>query len=213
MHRLWLPLLVVTLGIGLPGVVRADPPGTAGRGQLGAILGGGIGLNDVGNAGTNGAGGVGRANLYGFGFGPRGGYTFPEVPVYLGGVFMFFVGERQKFDAFGVDGKIRLGYMTLGIEGGYDIGVGPVIIRPTLWLGPAIMRFKGCGDFNPVDPGGGCWGDSDTALLLGPGASVIHAFRDIPLSLGAEMRFLIAAKADHQTALMFGLNVGMLFGD
>jgi hypothetical protein len=212
MHRLLLSVLVASLGICLPRVVRADPPGTAGRGQIGAVLGGGIGLNDVGTTVGNGAGAPGRANLYGFGFGPRGGYTFPEVPVYLGGVFMFFVGERQTFDAFGVNGKVRAGYMLLGIEGGYDIGVGPVIIRPTLWLGPAILRAKACGDFNPL-AGGGCTADSDTALLLAPGASVIYAFDDIPLWLGGEMRFTIAAKADHQTALMIGFNIGMLFGD
>jgi hypothetical protein len=207
MIRIVLPLLLVTLlGIGLPGVVRADPPGTAGRGQIGAVIGGGVGLNDVGNAGGAAAGTLGRANLYGFGLGPRAGYTFPKVPVYLGGVFMFFLGERESFSGFGIDVKARVGYMLLGLEGGYDFGVGPVIIRPTLWLGPAILRAKACNN-------GTCDGNSDTALLLGPGASVIYAFDEIPLWLGGELRFLIAAKENHQTGLMFGANVGMLLGD
>lgn len=206
MNRFLLPLLVATFGICLPGVVRADPPGTAGKGQIGAVIGGGVGLNDVGNAGGTVMGTAGRANLYGFGLGPRGGYTFPKVPVYLGGVFMFFLGERQSVSALGFDVKARAGYMLLGLEGGYDIGVGPVIIRPTLWLGPAILRAKVCNN-------GNCNADSDTALLLGPGASVIYAFDEIPLWLGGEMRFTIAAKDNHQTALMFGANIGVLLGD
>lgn len=202
------PLALLTLALCLLGssTALAEPPATAGRGQLGGMLGGGISLGDD----------FGGLNPYGFGFGPRGGYTLKRAPVYLGAMFSFFVGERVAVDAFGFSNRTRAGYLLFAGEVGYDFGVGPVILRPTLMLGAAVLRARSCTE-TPTMPES-CISDGDATALVGPGGSVLYAFKKIPLWLGAELRFLVApgeldaSTQNHVSALYLGAQIGALFG-
>jgi hypothetical protein len=71
----------------------------------------------------------GSEGIYGlFGFGVRGGYTLRQN-IYIGGTFMDHFAEREVL------------YL-LGVEGGYDFQLEPVMIRPYIGLGFAHDTFS-----------------------------------------------------------------------
>ena len=88
--------------------------------------------------------GVSVAALLGFGFndaaqvglGLRGGYTLP-MKLYLGGMFTYHLGSSQTVGELGVFSTVHTNLYYLGIEGGYDISAGPLVVRPYVGLGPA----------------------------------------------------------------------------
>lgn len=73
--------------------------------------------------------GYGFKDGLGFGLGARGGYTLP-MNVYLGGTLIYFFG------------KDPVSTLSVGVEGGYDFYVNPVIIRPFLGLGPDFFMIS-----------------------------------------------------------------------
>lgn len=144
---------------------HAEAASTAGHGSVGALVG--YGFKD----GTN------------LGLGLRGGYTLP-MNLYLGGTFVYHLGKSVD-TGFG-DAKVNVYY--LGFEGGYDIGAGPVVIRPYLGLGPAMGHSSSpaisAGAFSIPETS-----TTDTRFGLWPGATVLF-----PLSsafIGADARYLI----------------------
>jgi hypothetical protein len=124
---------------------------------------------------------LGTENLN-LGFGARGGYTFPQG-AYVGGVFDYFLGESGFH------------FFDLGIEGGYDFAITPVMmVRPFAGLGLGWSR--GCvGDI--------CNSDSDTFIELG---GLVDYFMD-KLYIGGELRILSA----NDTAIVLGGHVGITF--
>ena len=69
-------------------------------------------------------------NYYGLALGARGGYTLP-MHLYVGGTFVYHLGSTNT--QFGLEIKHNLLYP--GIEVGYDLGLGPVLVRPYAGLG------------------------------------------------------------------------------
>src|SRR5258706_11784715 len=92
-------------------VLAQEKSPTADHGSVGALLG--YGFKD----------GVG------LGLGVRGGYTLP-MNLYLGATFVYHLGKSQSTPV----GDVSVNIFYLGVEGGYDISAGPVVVRPYLGL-------------------------------------------------------------------------------
>ena len=73
----------------------------------------------------------------GFGLGLRGGYTLP-MNVYLGATLVYHLGKSDTIAGTDVGANMYL----LGVEGGYDIMAGPVVVRPFLGLGPVFIHLN-----------------------------------------------------------------------
>jgi hypothetical protein len=110
--------------------------------------------------------GVGSDNL-GVGAGVRLGYTLPQR-VYLGASF------RLSHDSAG---PYSFTWYRPAVEAGYDIGVGPVAIRPYAGVGMAFGSMK----VLDTDVGSG---KSATVLV---GAQVLVAIPKTPLLLGGDV--------------------------
>lgn len=107
--------------------------------------------------------GLGTQDSYGFGVGLKAGYTLPNR-LYFGGVGNYHIGNQTE--ALGNTISNHVWY--LGPEAGYDVGVGPVIVRPALGLGFAFRSQSANG------PGlSNAGNQTDTRLYIAPGASVI----------------------------------------
>lgn len=116
----------------------------------------------------------------GFGLGVRGGYTLP-MNVYLGGTFVYHLGQSVG------DATFNMYYF--GVEGGYELEAGPVIVRPYLGLGDVIGHFAVP---QQCIPGLGCVGggsDSRGFFSLWPGATVLYPIDNF--FVGGDARFVI----------------------
>ncbi len=125
-------------------------------------------------AGLTGYGiGFDSPNANGFGFGGRGGYTFPDytfpVQVYTGVSFLYYVGSSQNVPLLG---SRTIHIWTLMAEFGYEFVAGPVEVRPFLGLGIGV--FGG---------GFGAFSSSTAYFGLTPGAVATYSFHG-PLSTG-----------------------------
>jgi len=146
---------------------RAEQAPTAGKVSIGALAG--YGFKD----GVN------------LGLGVRGGYTLP-ANIYLGGTFVYHLGKSENVGI----GDVKVNVYYFGFEGGYDIGAGPVVIRPYLGIGAATAK----GSYSGGNFGGYAipsYSSSDTKLGIWPGATLLY-----PLGsafIGADARFLIVS--------------------
>lgn len=146
----------------LMGLLAATPPSpewTDGKFSVAGLAGYGIGFDSP--------------NAYGFGFGGRGGYTFPDytfpVQVYTGVSFLYYVGSSQNVPFLG-SGRIRM--WTLMAEFGDEFVAGPVEVRPFLGLGIGILGREV-----------GAFSSSTAYFGLTPGAAATYSFNG-PLSTG-----------------------------
>ena len=154
--------MLLVLASAAPALAEDSSP-TAGKIGVGALLG--YGFKD----------GVG------FGLGVRGGYTLP-MNVYLGGTFVYHLGKSE--------GEASVNIFYLGVEGGYDISAGPVVVRPYLGLGPAFAHAS----IPSVQLGGGATvGGSHTETKFGfwPGVTLLYPITGF--FIGADMRVLIVS--------------------
>jgi hypothetical protein len=79
----------------------------------------------------------GSQNIYGFGFGARGGYVFPNH-LYAGAKFLYYLGHTEDYTIQGggtasISGKL----WTLVAEAGYQFEWDAIRLRPFLGLGIA----------------------------------------------------------------------------
>ena len=119
----WLVMLVSGLGVvGLAETAHALPLVTL-SGSLRGLYGSALGDQGVENT---------ELNPYGIGIGLRGGVTLPAA-LYLGASFDYFFGESD--DAIDIEFNL---YQVMG-NVGYDIGLGPLTLRPSLGLGVASI--------------------------------------------------------------------------
>jgi hypothetical protein len=70
------------------------------------------------------------------GLGARVGYTLP-MKLYLGASFIYHFGSTPTETVGGTSFPVSVSLFYLGPEVGYDIVVGPVVVRPYLGLGYA----------------------------------------------------------------------------
>lgn len=125
-------------------------------------------------------------NPYGFGLGVRGGYTLPDVPFYVGGTFIYHLGDSQSADALGARiAEVTANYVMLGGEVGYDLLFDQVTIRPYLGLGANIVN---------VDCEPDVCGRSDAELYFSLGGSLLFYLTQ-NVFLGGDMRLSFVTDA------------------
>lgn len=147
--------------------------------SVGLLLGYGISFED-------------GPNPWGLGFGLRGGYNLDAI--FLGARFAYYLGE----DDFNL--------WELGIEGGYDLPVGPVIIRPGLGLGIASVSVSVDlpAPLEDID-------ESETNPYIALGASVLYDINEQYFIGGdARLQFVLGDQGDGK-ALIILANGGMRF--
>jgi hypothetical protein len=130
-------------------------------------------------------------NPYGPGLGVRAGVTLP-TSWYLGASLDYFFGESEEIA--GVDVSASL----LQVMGnvGYDLGVGPLTLRPSLGLGLAQ---------NDVE--GGAFDDSKSNFALSPGAEAIVGLG--LLSVSGEVRYNWVFVDGDFDGMYFGVGLGI----
>lgn len=158
--------------------------------SVGLLLGYGISFED-------------GPNIWGLGFGLRGGYNIDAI--FLGARFVYYVGESEEIA--GAEWSANL--WEIGIEGGYDIPVGPVIIRPGIGLGIANVSIDI--EASPFLAGSVAGSASETNPYLALGGSVLYDINE-QFFIGGDMRlqFVIGDNGDG-TALIILANGGMRF--
>jgi hypothetical protein len=183
MHaRTWVVSAVVGASVMVALPAAADPA-TANSIQLGVGFRYGFSLED------------GDLNPWRTGIGLQGGYTLPNA-VYLGGNFEYFFGEKSQ--ELGVE---RSGNVwQLMAEGGYDLGLGPIVVRPKLGAGVAGLNGEVCG--NP----GGCASNSDTKPVLAPGAALM--LLTPKFSAAVDLRYALILADPTLKALILSVGVG-----
>jgi hypothetical protein len=129
-------------------------------------------------------------NPYGPGLGLRAGITLP-TSLYLGASLDYFFGESDEIA--GVDVNASLLQVLANV--GYDAGLGPLTLRPSVGLGLAQSNAE----IGPLD-------DSKSNFALSPGAEAIVGLG--LLSVSGEVRYnLVFADGDFD-GLSFGVGVG-----
>lgn len=133
------------------------------------------------------------ANAWGLGFGVGGGYTL-DMGVYLGARFVYYLGESH------------VNVWELGIEGGYDVDMDKLHIRPGIGLGianvtvdiPAVLGF-----------GGGSASSSE--FFIAPGAALLYDVSDsIFIGVDARLQVVLASGGSMKGILLLA-NGGMRF--
>jgi len=135
-----------------------------------------------------------RINLYGGGVGLRLGLTLP-ASLYLGASFDYFVGESEKTE-LDVDQSASVTQFMGRV--GYDLGFGPVTLRPELGFGLAQAHSK-VGDLS----------SSEGDFALAPGAEFIFGLGLLSISAEAGYNVVFAAEGDAgASAWILGLGLG-----
>jgi Outer membrane protein beta-barrel domain len=133
-------------------------------------------------------------NPYGGGVGLRAGLTLPSS-LYLGGSFDYFFGESIETPPVG---ELSISVLQLMGHVGYDIGLGPFMLRPGVGLGLSNFNSDAGGDT-----------DTEGDFVASPGVEA--AFNLVLLSFGAELRYnKVFADGDNVDALTFGIGIGIV---
>jgi hypothetical protein len=149
----------------------------------------------------------GDFNPWGTGLGIEGGYTLPILNVYLGGNAEYFFGAKSDVKSSVLSGSVDGHIFQLSAEGGYDIGLGPLLVlRPKLGIGFASPHVEVC---TPD-----CDKRNDTNFLLAPGAKLLLFTSHFSLSADVRYALLFAQKSevgDSTTGKAFIFSVGVGF--
>jgi len=121
-------------------------------------------------------------NDLGFGIGGRVGYTF-DKPVYLGATFMYHAGKDGVVEAPGVTSSSST-FMYPGVEAGYDIGIGPVLLRPYAGAGLLIGRISQTVTGNEDTR-------TESAFMVYPGLNAHYIIGRTPIFVGGDTRLLL----------------------
>ncbi len=133
------------------------------------------------------------------GFGGRVGYTLP-ANVYLGATFLYHLGNSQGTPLGDVSTKLYY----FGLEGGYDIALSPVVIRPYIGVGDVVARVSTPENFLL---GMAANTSSNGAIGFWPGVTAIYPMGR-HFFAGLDSRFLIVK--DYNAFSLF-VTVGTLF--
>lgn len=128
---------------------------------------------------------------YGPGLGLSAGVTLPAA-LYLGASLDYFFGESATIGGFDASSSLLqvLGHV------GYDAGLGPLTLRPSLGLGfaQASVDVEGLGD------------RSESDFVLSPGAELFIGLG--LLSVSGEVRYNKIFSDSGVDALIFGVGLG-----
>jgi hypothetical protein len=136
------------------------------------------------------------------GVGVRGGYTLSNR-VYIGGTFVFHLGSSDESESPAGKLESSARFLYTGAEGGYDIPVGPVVIRPYGGLGMLVALVS-------LSAGGESKSDSSTSFALWPGCTVTYAIPRSSFYVGGDTKVVIATKGGDPSFGMFATG-GMRF--
>jgi hypothetical protein len=149
--------------------------------------------------------GYGFNDGYKLGLGLRGGYTLPNR-LYLGGTLLLHEGRTGVRIEQSETPQTDLYYG--GAEGGWDAVAGPLVIRPYLGVGYALVRASS----NPgCVTAGTCvalW-SNDSALGLWPGAVAI--VRSGGIFVGADVRYVVLVGSPYPNAVSAFGTAGLEF--
>ena len=154
-------------------------PATAGSPQIGIGFRYGFELHE------------GDYNPWGVGIGVDGGFTFPVIPIYVGGVIEYFFGDSVDTSF----GEYKSNLWQIQAEGGYDIGLGPIVLRPKVGLGYAHTSFE-----SPLVD------DSSSDFALAPGLTAMLFLPAFSLHVDARYDLVFAERT------MKGLILSVGFG-
>ena len=133
-------------------------------------------------------------NPYGGGIGLRLGVTLP-ASLYLGGSFDYFFGDSET-NAAEVEQSASLFQLMARV--GYDVGIGPVTLRPQVGLG-FLQSHTDFGDLRA----------SESDFALAPGAEFIFNLGLLSLSAEANYNVVLSGHSDESTnAWILGLGLG-----
>jgi len=130
------------------------------------------------------------ANPYGVGLGVRAGVTLP-ASLYLGASLDYFFGDSAEIA--GIDVNQSLLQVLANV--GYDLGLGPLTLRPSLGFGLAQSNVE----IGPLD-------ESESDFVLSPGAEAIVGLG--LLSVSAEVRYNKVFVDGDFDGVYFGAGVG-----
>ena len=122
---------LVTFGVGTFGMARDAHA----LGPIDLELGAKVGYGSSPSSAYN--------NPLGFGLGARAGVDF--LSIYLGAQFRYYFGtDESAASVTGIEsGSVHSHSWVYGIEGGYNITLGPLTIRPQLGLGNTTIATSG----------------------------------------------------------------------
>lgn len=132
-------------------------------------------------------------NAYGAGLGLRLGVTLP-ASLYLGGSFDYFFGESDTV----VNQDVSASLLQLMGRVGYDLGLGPLTLRPQLGFGYAQSNSE----LGPIE-------SSASDFVLAPGLEFTFGLG--LLSIGAEASYnkvFADDEAELDDAIVLGLGLG-----
>jgi Outer membrane protein beta-barrel domain len=139
-------------------------------------------------------------NPYGGGLGLRLGVTLP-ASLYLGGSFEYFFGKSDQVgsstsDQVGFSPEVSSSLLQVMGRVGYDLGFGPLTLRPQLGFGLARTLVK----LEDVDL------ESESDFVLAPGAEFVVGLG--LLSVSAEASYNKVFAEGDADAVILGLGLG-----
>jgi hypothetical protein len=122
------------------------------------------------------------------GVGARGGYTLTNN-LYVGGTIVYQFGTSNDATVGSTTVKSSGHLFYLGPEGGYDLPIGPVLVRPYLGLGPGIATGSG----SVCLTGASCveMSNSSTNFALWLGGTVLYPLGNFVV--GGDLRALFVS--------------------
>lgn len=131
-----------------------------------------------------------EANPYGPGIGVRAGVTLPSS-LYLGASLDYFFGDSVEIAGADVNRSL----LQVLANVGYDAGLGPLTLRPSIGLGLAQANAE----IGPLD-------ESESNFVLSPGAEAIVGLG--LLSVSGEVRYNKVFVDGDFDGLYFGVGLG-----
>ncbi|MGD8858875.1 MAG: outer membrane beta-barrel protein [Myxococcales bacterium] len=142
----------------------------------------------------------GAAEPMGPAIGARAGLTLPTTDVYVGGLFLFHTGESVSIGSMGAE--VSSSSFMLGGEAGYELSLGPLVLRPSLGLGLHQVSLD-------VSGPAAVMADEDSgAFYLSPG---VNAMISLGVLLGAELRYNAILADDHKDSISALATLGLSF--
>jgi hypothetical protein len=134
---------------------------------------------------------------YGSGLGLRAGVTLP-LSLYLGASFDYFFGASKTLLADATQLKLSTSTTQVLANAGYDLGFGPLTLRPELGLG-----------YSHASVSAGGVSDGTSHFVAAPGAELQLGFG--LLNVGAEVRYnkVFSSAGSDADAFVFGVGVGI----
>ncbi len=130
--------------------------------------------------------GSGTFEPYGLGLGASAGVTLPVMPIYLGARIVWHAGDTQRLGAGSASVSLKEHYLLYGLDLGYDLALGPLVLRPGLGIGKASLESS-----SSVSGGGSAVSfstpNTGSSLYLAPNIGLIIKLGLI--YLGGELRY------------------------